>query len=155
MSRGITTALSAIGIAQLIKLPLRKIKTGKWEFSILKDTGGMPSSHSAGVSALTTYVGLKKGFHSVEFAVSTLFGLIVMYDAAGIRRHAGEIAIEVNELDKEVEKISGKEPGVYHERRRQELKERLGHQPSEVLAGSLLGVTVGVLSYWSCKSKHL
>ena len=147
MNIGIATALAAISVAQLVKIPLEKIKTGSWNWSTLFETGGMPSSHSAGVTSLATYIALKKGFRTIEFALSTIFGIIVMYDAMGIRRHAGEIAIEVNELDKEVEKIAGKKPGIFHERRKKDLKERLGHQPSEVLGGALLGIIIGWVSH--------
>ncbi|WP_425623290.1 divergent PAP2 family protein [Brevibacillus borstelensis] len=59
----------------------------------------MPSSHSAAVSSLATYVGLTKGWNSTHFSLAALFGLIVMYDASGVRRHAGETAIVVNDLE--------------------------------------------------------
>jgi uncharacterized protein len=145
MNRAILTALCSIGIAQLMKIPLAKNK----DEGIIKtifSTGGMPSSHSAGVSSLATYVGIRKGFTSVDFALSTIFGLIVMYDAQGIRRHAGEIAIQVNDLDEEVEKLAGKHPGHFHKKREKALKEMLGHQPEEVAGGALLGIGLGALS---------
>ncbi|OZM57448.1 haloperoxidase [Lottiidibacillus patelloidae] len=145
MNRAIATALCSIGIAQVLKIPFAKDK----DEGIIKtifSTGGMPSSHSAGVSSLATYVGLKKGFTSVDFALATIFGLIVMYDAQGIRRHAGEIAIQVNDLDEEVEKLAGDHPGVFHTRREKELKEMLGHQPEEVAGGAVLGVLLGAIS---------
>lgn len=148
MNKGITTALVAISITQIAKPPLEKLKTGKWNWSALLETGGMPSSHSAAVTSLATYIALKKGFNSAEFSLSTIFGMLVMYDAAGIRRHAGEIAIEVNELDQEVEKLAGKEPGLFHQHRKKRLKERLGHQPCEVIGGSILGIVVGSISYY-------
>ncbi|MEW6698170.1 MAG: divergent PAP2 family protein [Bacillota bacterium] len=147
MNRGIMTAIASIGVAQLFKVPLKKWKTRHWDWSALTQPGGMPSSHSAGVTSLATYVALDRGVKTVDFAISAIFGLIVMYDAMGIRRHAGEIAMEVNELDVQVEKLAGKTPGVYHEKRREKLKEVLGHQPAEVFWGSALGVCLGVLSF--------
>jgi uncharacterized protein len=145
MNRAIATALCSIGIAQVLKIPFAKEKD-KGLIKTIFSTGGMPSSHSAGVSSLATYVGIKKGFTSVDFALSTIFGLIVMYDAQGIRRHAGEIAIQVNDLDEEVERLAGQHPGVFHTRREEELKEMLGHQPEEVAGGAVLGVLLGAIS---------
>lgn len=147
MNRALTTALVGIGAAQAVKLPLTYVLSKKWDWSQLVQTGGMPSSHSSGVTALTAYIGMKKGFSTIDFAVSSLFGAVVMYDAMGIRRAAGEIAVEVNDLDEQVERISQQHPGLYHARRRKALKERLGHLPREVAAGALLGVIIGACSY--------
>jgi len=135
-------------LAQALKLPIEYAREGKWRWSTLFRTGGMPSSHSAGVASLATYIALKKGVPAVDFAISTLFGLIVMYDAMGIRRHAGEMAVELNELDVKFEQLADQHPGVYHRRRDAELKEELGHMPLEVAAGALLGIGTGVLSYF-------
>ncbi|WP_025028290.1 divergent PAP2 family protein [Caldalkalibacillus mannanilyticus] len=147
MNRAITTAISSITIAQMLKVPFNLVNSDHLDWSHLLTAGGMPSSHSSGVTALATYVGLDKGWDSTEFAISTMLGLIVMYDAAGIRRHAGETAIQVNDLDEDVEKLAGHHPGIYHVRREKKLKERLGHQPIEVFAGALLGVGIGLVSY--------
>jgi uncharacterized protein len=106
----------------------------------------MPSSHSAAVAALSSYIAWKRGLCSIDFAVSSIFGLIVMYDAMGVRRHAGEIAAEVNELQEEVDLLADRRPGGYHEQRRKHLKEVLGHMPEEVAAGLILGVAVGTTS---------
>ncbi|UJF35211.1 divergent PAP2 family protein [Paenibacillus hexagrammi] len=148
MNRAIVTALVAIGAAQAMKVPLTFAKTREWDWSQLIQTGGMPSSHSAGVASLASYIGFKRGISAVDFAISAVFGAVVMYDAMGIRRAAGEIAVEVNDLDQQVEKLAQQHPGVYHERRRKELKERLGHLPTEVLGGAMLGAAVGSLSYF-------
>ncbi len=147
VNRGIVTALSAIGIAQLLKLPLQKQISGRWDWSAIWTTGGMPSSHSAGVTSLATYVALRKGFCSAEFALSSIFGMIVMYDAMGVRRHAGEIAIEVNQLRKQMDKLSDHHPEIAYDRREKELKARLGHIPAEVLGGALLGAVIGTAGY--------
>jgi acid phosphatase family membrane protein YuiD len=152
MNQGIATALTAIGAAQALKVPIKQKITGEWDWSVLLQTGGMPSSHSAGVTALATYVAWKKGWRTVDFALSSIFGMIVMYDAMGIRRYAGETAMEVNDLKVEVEKLAKEHPGIYHKKREKELKEMLGHMPREVAAGSLLGLAVGTLSYWLVRS---
>jgi acid phosphatase family membrane protein YuiD len=147
MNRGLATAMTALGLAQALKVPIEYARKGKWNFAKLVETGGMPSSHSAAVSSLAAYVALKRGLCSVDFAISTIFGLIVMYDAMGIRRHAGEIAVEVNDLKVEVEQLADHHPGVYHEKKEKELKEMLGHLPEEVIGGCLLGIGLGTVSY--------
>lgn len=144
-NRGLGTALIAVGAAQLLKLPIHYANTGKWDARKIVGSGGMPSSHSSGVSALAVYTATKYGVKTPEFAIAAMLGIIVMYDAMNIRRHAGEIAIQVNDLDADVEKLAGHHPGVYHKRRRERLKESLGHQPREVVAGSVLGALFGFL----------
>lgn len=146
MNRGIVTALSAIGLAQGLKIVTHKKMTGVWDWKQAFTTGGMPSSHSAGVSALTSYVAANKGTGHTETALATVFGVIVMYDAQGIRRHTGEIAQLVNDLEDSFVKISGDFPSFEYVEREKDLKELLGHQPIEVLGGSILGVCLGLLS---------
>ena len=97
----------------------------------------MPSSHAASVSALTTMVGLSNGFRSSLFGVTLFFSLIVMYDAAGLRRAAGRQAAVLNRLIEE--HFEHPEAGA------QRLMELLGHTPLEVLVGALLGVASALL----------
>jgi acid phosphatase family membrane protein YuiD len=146
MNRGIVTALSAIGIAQGLKILTHKKLTGDWDIKQAFTTGGMPSSHSAGVSALASYVAANKGTGHTETALATVFGVIVMYDAQGIRRHTGEIAQLVNDLEDNVAALSGNFPSFEYVQREGELKELLGHQPVEVIAGSILGLVLGLIS---------
>lgn len=148
MSRAITTALSSILFAQGLKIPFEYVQTGKWNIKAALTPGGMPSSHSAGVSSLATYIGLRRGFASAEFSIAALLGVIVMYDAAGVRYHAGQTAIAVNDLKESVEKLSESHPEIapYHNAEK-ELKERLGHLPSEVAAGAVFGIAMGALSF--------
>ena len=96
------------------------------------ETGGMPSSHSAAVAALTTAVGIQEGFTSALFGVTLYFSLIIMYDAAGLRRAAGRQAIVLNRL---VERHFQHPEGDT-----QKLMELLGHTPFEVFVGASLGV---------------
>ena len=84
--------------AQVIKFILFTIKTRRVNFKIFSTTGGMPSSHSAGVMGLSTIVGIIQGFDSALFAVSLGFSLIIMYDAAGLRRAAGKTAACLNKM---------------------------------------------------------
>ena len=92
----------------------------------------MPSSHAASVAALSTSVGLQNGFRSLLFGVTLYFSLVVMYDAAGLRRAAGRQAAILNRLIDEHFR--------FPERETQKLMELLGHTPLEVLVGALLGV---------------
>jgi uncharacterized protein len=147
VNKGIYTALLSIGLAQLLKIPIKKAKTGKWDWGTFFETGGMPSSHSAGVSSLATFIALKRGVPTIDFALSTIFGLIVMYDAQGIRRQAGELTIKVNEIDEQVERLAGQEDHHYHDKKERKLKEALGHQPQEVVGGAIFGMITGTLAY--------
>ncbi|RAV05443.1 divergent PAP2 family protein [Paenibacillus sp. YN15] len=148
MNRALGTALASVGAAQFLKVPISFAKTGQWRWSALTESGGMPSSHSAGAAALAAYTALKKGTHSMEFAISALYGLIVMADAMGVRRHAGEIAVEVNALGQRVEGLSGKPPSMRRRRPAAELQEKLGHLPIEVAAGTVLGIGIGAISFF-------
>ncbi|ANU10212.1 hypothetical protein A1A1_16955 [Planococcus antarcticus DSM 14505] len=144
MNRGMITSLSAIGVAQALKIVTHKTVTGQWDWRQAFTTGGMPSSHSAGVSALASYVAANKGARHTETALAIVFGVIVMYDAQGIRRHTGEIARLVNELEDSFVKFSGEFPSFEFVQREKELKELLGHQPIEVVAGAAFGTVLGL-----------
>lgn len=146
MNRGIITSLSAIGVAQALKIVTHKKLSGRWDLKQAFTTGGMPSSHSAGVSALASYVAANKGTGHTETALAVVFGMIVMYDAQGIRRHTGEIARLVNELEDSFVTLNGDFPSLEFEKRDYELKELLGHQPIEVVGGAIFGTIVGLVS---------
>ncbi|AKG05179.1 acid phosphatase [Salimicrobium jeotgali] len=151
MNRGIITALGSIGLAQAAKIWTYYRKTGEWDVKQVAATGGMPSSHSAGVASIASYIAANKGSRHTETALAVVFGVIVMYDAQGIRRHTGEIAKLVNELEDSFSKISKDIPSLEFVEREKELKELLGHQPLEVLGGAILG---GILGVWSAKIEH-
>ncbi len=146
MNRGILTAISSIAIAQGLKILTHKRVTGEWDVKQVATTGGMPSSHSAGVCALSTYIAANKGSGHTETALAVVFGVIVMYDAQGIRRHTGEIANLVNDLEDSLASLSGDFPSFEFVEREKELKEILGHEPIEVLGGAILGAALGYLS---------
>lgn len=137
------SALLAIGLAQVIKIPITYLTARVWNWKLMFSTGGMPSSHSAAVTALTTAVGLVEGFSSTYFAISTVFSIIIMFDAAGVRRHAGTHAAVLNTLIEDfnvlVEEVKALRIKPRQERARK-LKELLGHQPSEVIVGGWLGI---------------
>jgi uncharacterized protein len=103
----------------------------RWNLHRFVGTGGMPSSHAAAVAALSTAVGLKEGFQSTVFSVTLYLSLVIMYDAAGLRRAAGRQAMILNRLIDEHFK--------HPEREIHRLIETLGHTPFEVFVGALLG----------------
>lgn len=124
-----------ISILALVLAQVIKIFTGKnkWiDFSRMFTSGGMPSSHSSFVSSLATVVGLEKGFNSTDFAITAVLALIIMYDAAGVRRAVGKQAAILNQI---VDDIQHNKPIE-----QKKLKELIGHTPMEVWAGGLLGV---------------
>ncbi|PAE24477.1 divergent PAP2 family protein [Bacillus sp. 7894-2] len=153
MNKGVYIALLSIGLAQGLKIPIHYVKKGELRPDLFFQTGGMPSSHSAGVSSLTTFIALKRGVPTVDFALSLVYGLIVMYDAQGIRRQTGELTLKVNSLGELVDKIHKDETVKFEEEGPKKLKEMLGHQPAEVLGGAILGVLTGTLGYLLTKKK--
>jgi uncharacterized protein len=147
LNKGVITALLSIFLAQGLKIPIHFFKKGQWKPGLFFQTGGMPSSHSAGVSSLTTYIALKRGLPTIDFALSLVFGLIVMYDAQGIRRQTGELTLKVNSMEELMDKVHKDESVEFKEEKPKKLKEMLGHQPQEVLGGALLGILTGSAGY--------
>lgn len=136
------TAILAWFIAQLLKFIFVFASEKKFNFERFVGAGGMPSSHSAIVTALAFIIGFSEGFDSVYFALSICFAAVVMYDAAGVRRAAGKQAKVLNQIIEHWNDDEGQE--IQDER----LKELLGHTPYEVIAGALLGISVAVFMYF-------
>jgi uncharacterized protein len=134
------SAVIACLVAQFIKLMVNLLQQRKFDFGILVQTGGMPSSHSAMVTSLATGVALVDGLYSTQFALALCFALIVMYDATGVRRSVGIQATILNQI---IVEFNNDNP----ELKMQRIKEFLGHTPFEVLAGSCLGITIGFV-FW-------
>ncbi len=129
----LASGIMAAFFAQVIKFIIFTAKSRKINFKIFTTTGGMPSSHSAGVMGLATSIGIIDGWNSTAFAISLGFALITMYDAAGVRRAAGKTAACLNRMmddfyNHDVQAIGGK------------LKELLGHTPLEVIMGAIFGI---------------
>ncbi len=129
--------LTACLVAQGIKISLGVIRLRKFDFRWLFGTGGMPSTHAAGVSALSVSVGQLNGFDSPLFATAIAFTVITLFDAQGVRRWSGRQAQVLNRMIED----------MYFRRRIQEprLKEMLGHTPVEVFAGMLVGVATALI----------
>ena len=129
-------AILAFVVAQVAKVFTTWYLDRKWDLTRLVGSGGMPSSHSAFVVGLCTAVGFSSGTSSVEFAVCFVFSAIVMYDASGIRQHAGKQANVLNQIISEL-------PPEHPAGEIRPLKEALGHTPLQVFAGACTGIIVG------------
>jgi len=135
-------ALVSMILAQVIKVPLNLFIRRLWSPALAFSTGGMPSSHSAAAVSLSVSIGIVNGFSSSLFAIAAVVCAITMYDAAGIRRHAGIHAALLNRITYNLSEMTKGETAETH------LKELLGHRPVEVLAGLILGmITSYVLHY--------
>ncbi len=141
MAAGIAWAL-----AQIVKVPLDYVFTREFNWHLLLSAGGMPSSHSALVTALSWTIGLQYGFDSPVFAIAFVMGAIVIYDATGVRRAAGEHAKVINRMIADL--VEG------HPLKDKELKELLGHTPRQVAAGIIFGWLVGWLA-WYLMTPHV
>lgn len=140
-NRWLWTAILASTSAQLIKVFLILLIERRWRPAAFMETGGMPSSHSAMVAALNTGVGLSEGVGSAAFAISAVFGLIVMYDATGVRHASGQQGALLNELISELRDVvrAGFAPLP--------VRVLLGHTYLEVLMGIVVGVVAGFLAF--------
>ena len=134
----LTVALISWLSAQVLKTLLTFIKQKKLNLERMVGAGGMPSAHTATVVSLVIAISRAPGcgLSSPEFAVAFVLAAVVMYDAMGVRRAAGEQAkvIIQNSDDNEDNNIEGKP-----------LKEFLGHTPLEVLGGALLGILIAMI----------
>ncbi len=124
-------------IAQVIKIIIDLIKSKTIDWRLITSSGGMPSSHSSFVTSLATSVGIIRGFDSLEFAITFVLCMVVMYDAAGVRRAAGKQAAVINDIADIMEN--------YGFQMDENLKELLGHTPVEVAAGAILGITLSIV----------
>lgn len=137
-NKALLAAIVAWAIAQFIKTVTDVIEQKKFNLEIIFSSGGMPSSHSSFVMSMATYMGLSEGFDSPFFSIAAMVAIVVMYDAAGVRRAAGKQAALLNKMIDTFDlKVDEK------------FKELLGHTPVQVIAGALLGIIVGSLFFWA------
>lgn len=122
---------------QSFKVAWDLITTKKFNFKRILGAGGMPSSHSAVVTSLATLIGKSEGFNSPIFALALIFACIVMYDAAGVRRAAGKQAQLLNKIINT--------PGLSGLQVQEKLVEVLGHTPTQVFVGALIGIIAGII----------
>ena len=129
-------AVMAWFIAQLIKFFTELVRNKRVRFVLFFSSGGMPSSHTAFVTAMAAGIGLTEGFDTPIFALAAVISIVIMYDAAGVRRAAGKHAAAINTIFDAIDS---------EDKIDEKLKELLGHSPLEVLAGAALGIGVGYL----------
>lgn len=122
---------------QLFKLLYDLYTTKKFNFKRIMGAGGMPSSHSAVVTSLATLIGRYNGVDSPIFALALIVAFVVMYDACGVRRAAGKQAKLLNEIVNT--------PGLSNLQVQEKLQEALGHTPTQVFVGFLIGLIAGLL----------
>ena len=125
--------------AQTLKVLFFFAAKRKFDFRLFVGTGGMPSSHTASVTALTTCIGLTTGWNSPVFMVALCFCIVVISDAIGVRRAAGKQAVLLNKIMDDMWTSEFK-----YEKR---LKEWLGHTPMEAIAGLIIGILLPVIMY--------
>jgi acid phosphatase family membrane protein YuiD len=138
-NKALIAGLIAWALAQVIKIPLYYLQRRKWNWSLLFTTGGMPSSHSALMTATTFAIGLYNGFDSPVFALGVVITMVVTYDAAGVRQQAGIHAQRINVIMAEL--LKG------HPITERDLREVLGHTPLEVVGGILFGLAVATIQW--------
>jgi hypothetical protein len=135
----LVASLCAWAVAQLLKVFITLVKEKRLDLRYLVISGGMPSAHSALVSALATSVAIVQGLGSVAFGITAILALVVMYDAAGIRQSVGLQSVVLNRIMKE---LRSRRPIAELER---DLREFIGHTPFQVIAGAALGIIVAWL----------
>ena len=139
MNNVIIVSICAWAISQLIKVITGLVQKKHIDFRSLTASGGMPSSHSAIVSSLATSVAITEGFESIAFGISVILALVVMYDAAGLRRSVGKQAVVLNRI---LSELRERRPVTDLE---QDIRELVGHTPFQVIVGALLGTVIACL----------
>ena len=138
-NRALVIPLCAWTIAQLAKALVALFQGRGLHPRYLLGSGGMPSSHSAFVTALATSVAMIQGVGSVTFAISAVLALVVMYDAAGVRQSVGRQSTIINRIVKELRlgrRVTDLES---------DLRELVGHTPFQVFTGAALGIAIAWL----------
>ena len=138
-NRILIITLTVWALAQTIKVFLGVVREKRFNFKWFIGTGGMPSSHAAGATALATTCGLSQGFCSPIFALAVVFALVTMFDAQGVRRSTGQQAEILNKI---LDDIYWK--GKIESQR---LVELIGHTPTQVFAGAVIGLILSVILY--------
>lgn len=146
------TAVLAWVVAAFAKVLIEAVKSKQWDWERLLGPGGMPSTHTTPVIAVSASIGLVTGFDTPLFAISSVFCFIVAYDAAGIRRHSGEQAKAINNLIEDMSKVKpykGQDTKDFLKRwNLEELETLLGHNPFEVAVGVALGIATTLVMHF-------
>ena len=139
---GVSTLLGWF-LGQVLKVPVEYLRHKRWDWTLLLSAGGMPSSHSALMTAVTTSIGLNAGWGSPIFALALAVTAIIVYDATGVRRQAGFHAERINEILRELLHLKKLE-----EDQVSYLREIIGHTPGEAIAGVFFGIMIAILVQW-------
>lgn len=134
------SGLLAWSLAQFLKVPIEFLRRHRWNWSLIISAGGMPSSHSAVMTAVSTAIGITVGWSSSLFALASAVSAIVVYDAMGVRRQAGFHAKHINKIV-EVFFTGGK----WTEEELDKLREVIGHSPGEALGGVIFGILIALI----------
>ena len=132
-------ALMSWAIAQLLKVFIEFFTMRRWNWALVFESGGMPSSHSAMMSSTALATGLFFGFDSGLFALAAVVAMIVVYDAPGVRQESGKQAVLINSIIEELSKGHLPPQG--------KLKEMLGHTPGEAILGTTLGFLIALATW--------
>lgn len=150
----LVAAMASIFISQVTKIPVAYFTKRPVTITLMFSTGGMPSSHSAGVTALITAILIEHGWDSPFTAISMTFGILVMFDSMGVRRQSGEHGIIINELIRDIQllakPLTGSDQDLKEEIENNTMQstEFLGHKPIEVLLGILYGILLSLVIYF-------
>lgn len=147
----LVAAMASIFITQVTKIPVAYFLKRPVTISLIISSGGMPSSHSSGVTSLITAIILTEGWASPFTAIAITFGVLVMFDSMGVRRQSGEHGIIINEMIQDIQ-LLGRLFRVGDTDLQEELEHEavhsnvfLGHKPVEVLFGALYGIVLALV----------
>lgn len=147
-------SMLAIFISQVIKVPIAFLLKKPAPISLIISTGGMPSSHSAGVTGLVTAIIIEQGWHSPLTAIAMTFGVIVIFDSMGVRRQSGEHSILINKLVEDFKSLRKSFINLSYEGVKEipiierKSREMLGHKPIEVFFGIISGIIIALSIYY-------
>lgn len=150
----LVAAMASIFITQVTKIPVAYFTKRPTTIALMFSTGGMPSSHSAGVTSLITAIIIEYGWNSPFTAISMTFGILVMFDSMGVRRQSGEHGIIINELIRDIQllakPLSGKNVKIKDEIENNTAQSTvfLGHKPVEVVFGMVYGILLALIIYF-------
>lgn len=139
MNSIIIASVCAWALSQTIKVLIGLIRKRQIDLRYFVSSGGMPSAHSATVSALATAVAMVEGIDSVAFGISVILAVIVMYDAAGVRQSVGRQSIILNRI---IAELRDRRPIAEMEHN---LRVFIGHTPFQVIVGSAMGIILAWL----------
>ena len=138
----LTVSLLSWFVAQVLKTIINFVLLGRFQLERMWGDGGMPSAHSATVTAMVIATARSEGIHSAIFAVAAVVAIITMHDAMGVRHETGEQAKVLNQMIAQWIDVSEKNAPFLQN---MHLKEMVGHTPLQVMAGMVVGIVVGCL----------